>query len=152
MDSLGPSRWTVRRFLAALRVPAIAIGLLIVPFTIYYVHVRSQGEYLAARNFRILAIMSDQIKAAVNNFQSVIKNAQEEASVRHRRKITRDDKNTHQPEPIQPLGFGNFLEKANLTCTACEISQIQATKSIGRLHIAVRRREGEAWLLSLQRR
>jgi len=90
--------------------------------------------------------MSDQIKAAVNNFQSVIKNAQQEVSVRHRRKITRDDKNTHQPEPIQPLGFGNFLEKANLTCTACEISQIQATKSIGRLHIAVRRREGEAWL------
>ena len=128
----------------------IAVGLLIVPFTIYYVHVRSQGEYLAARNFRILAIMSDQIKAAVNNFQSVIKNAQEEVSVRHGRKITRDDKNTHQPEPVQPLGFGNFLEKANLTCTACEteaaISQIQATKSIGRLHIAVRRREGEAWL------
>src|SRR6476620_10048142 len=114
MEPLDPSRWTVAGFLAALRVPAIAVGLLIVPFTIYYVHVRSQGEYLAARNFRILAIMSDQIKAAVNNFQSVIKNAQEEVSVRHRRKITRD-KNTHQPEPVQPLGFGNFLEKANLT-------------------------------------
>src|SRR5437868_3695227 len=40
MEPLGTSRWPLRRLLAALRVPAIAAGLLILP--LYYIHVQTQ--------------------------------------------------------------------------------------------------------------
>src|SRR2546422_122810 len=75
MRSRYSSRSSVSRFLAALRIPAITIGVLLVPFAIYFFHVRAQREYLTSRNFRSLAMMSDQIKAMVNNYQAVIGNA-----------------------------------------------------------------------------
>jgi hypothetical protein len=75
MQPPDSSRWAPREFLASLRVPAIAIGLLLVPFAIYFIHVRAQREYLISRNFRTLAVMSDQIKVMVNNYQSVITNS-----------------------------------------------------------------------------
>src|SRR5437899_5822124 len=65
----------MRKLVSAIRLPAIAFGILLIPFSIYFIHVRSQKEYLQNRNFRLLATMSDQIRAKVNGFESVIGNA-----------------------------------------------------------------------------
>jgi hypothetical protein len=80
VKAANPGRSRSGPFFAALRVPAIIISLLLVPFAIYYINVSAQREYLTSRNFRILATMGDQIKVTVDNFQPVIKNACGEAA------------------------------------------------------------------------
>src|SRR5262245_43065604 len=70
----------MRTVFAALRVPAIPLGLLLIPCTFYFLHVRAQKEYLKNRNFRLLATLSDQIKSKINSYQSVIAQAAKEAT------------------------------------------------------------------------
>src|SRR2546426_11825137 len=104
MKSGAPNRRPTARLLAMLRVPAIGAGILLIPFGIYFLHVRSQREYLIKRHFRVLATMGDQIKAKVDNLESVIGSAQQEA----------DD-----PTSVnggEPLAFRDFLKPAKIEC------------------------------------
>src|SRR5262245_11061616 len=104
MASHNPRRSTTRQLFAVLRVPAITVGLLLIPFAVYYTHVRDQTEYLTSRNFRTLATMSDQIRVTVDNFGSVMDNAYLEAPKANSRLLDR------KPE------LREFLKQGRLEC------------------------------------
>src|SRR2546422_960344 len=131
MKSGAPNRRPTARLLAMLRVPAIGAGILLIPFGIYFLHVRSQREYLIKRHFRVLATMGDQIKAKVDNLESVIRSAQEEVPTRV---VIGGDR----------LGFRDFLKPAKIECVedkACKPPFIKPP-----LHVTIGRDRGDSWL------
>src|SRR5215831_17900899 len=66
------------KLLAAMRVPAIALGVLLVPICFYLFHVSSKTEYLTNRNSRLLAVLSDQIASRMDSYRSIIASADDE--------------------------------------------------------------------------
>jgi len=111
-----------------MRTLGIIIGLLLVPFVIYYIHIRAQREYLTSRNFRILATMSDQIKVTVDNYQTVIRNACKEAT-----------------QAARQLELVAFLKQAGLELVEGDCKH---GVNVGKLYLSVQR-EGvqlDAWL------
>jgi len=83
-------------FLRMVRVPLVALLLLALPVSMYLLKIRAERESLKNRNFRLLAMISDQVRTKLNSYQSVISSAARE---------------TH-PD----FNFGRFLASQGLAC------------------------------------
>ena len=108
-------------FVNALKIPLALVVLLGATFGAYYfIYVRGEHEYLIGRNFRLLAMMGEQIDQAIHNHNTVLSS--------HLPKTGVNNANEVRVKLEQAMDFVPILRHAKIDWSKKEAITLESTR------------------------